>query len=476
MPADAITPARLMWRNRSVRFLLGSVFCSTTAVLAQATALGKLVYDITGSQFDLGLLGLAEFLPGALLVLVTGTVADRYDRRLVLALSCFAQALLAVGLVVVAGSGPATVTPIFGLVFLFGVARSFAAPSGRSLPSDIVTPDMLPRLVATYSASWQASTVVGPVLAGFLYAVDPGYPFVAVAILTAIAGLAALAIRPLPRIASGGGGLGGAGPVGGGGGGGGVGGRGGGVGSGEAKDRGIHAASIVGAIATGGVTGAEAADGDLGVEGRAGMRQALDGLRFVRRSPILLGAISLDLFAVLFGGAVALLPAIATDRLGVGSVGFGWLRAAGGLGAGVVAVSLAIRPITRHVGRILLAVVALFGVGTIALGFTRNYAVAFAAVAGLSAADAVSVFIRSTLSPLVTPPSMRGRVLAVEHVFIGASNELGAFESGVAGQVLGTAGAVISGGIATLVVAVGWWFWFPSLRNVDRFPGGPDPD
>jgi predicted MFS family arabinose efflux permease len=183
--------------------------------------------------------------------------------------------------------------------------------------------------------------------------------------------------------------------------------------------------------------------------------------------------ISLDLFAVLFGGAVALLPAIAEDRLGVGAVGLGWLRAAGGIGAAVVTLALARRPVTTRVGRTLLFVVAIFGVGTIILGITRAYVVAFIAMAVLSGADAVSVYIRSTLVPLATPPDKRGRVLAVESVFIGASNELGAFESGVAGQLLGSSGAVVLGGAATLAVAGAYWVSFPALREVDRFPEPP---
>jgi predicted MFS family arabinose efflux permease len=203
---------------------------------------------------------------------------------------------------------------------------------------------------------------------------------------------------------------------------------------------------------------------------RAGLNEAFEGLRFIRRSPVLLGAISLDLFAVLFGGAVALLPAIATDRLHVGAEGLGWLRAAGGIGAAATTVVLARRPVHRNVGRVLLIVVSIFGAFTIVLGATRIYAVAFVAMAVLSGADAISVFIRSTLVPLITPFDKRGRVLAVESVFIGASNELGAFESGVAGQILGSAGAIVLGGAATLVVAGTYWVVFPSLRNVDHFP------
>jgi predicted MFS family arabinose efflux permease len=189
---------------------------------------------------------------------------------------------------------------------------------------------------------------------------------------------------------------------------------------------------------------------------------------------MVLGAISLDLFAVLFGGAVALLPALAEDRLHVGAVGIGWLRAAGGIGAAIVTFNLAVRPVRRHVGQWLLGAVAVFGVATILLGITTTYAVAFVAMLVLSGADSISVFIRATLVPLVTPIDKRGRVLAVESVFIGASNELGAFESGVAGQILGAAGAVVLGGAATLAVAIGWMRLFPDLRAVDRFPVAPD--
>jgi hypothetical protein len=207
---------------------------------------------------------------------------------------------------------------------------------------------------------------------------------------------------------------------------------------------------------------------------RARLTEAVEGFRFIRSRPIVLGAISLDLFAVLFGGAVALLPALADERLGVGAVGIGWLRAAGGIGAASVTLWLAVRPLRRHVGRRLLTSVATFGVATIVLGATRHFAVAFVALLVLAGADSISVFVRATLVPLVTPRSKRGRVLAVESVFIGASNELGAFESGVAGQILGPGGAVVLGGAATLAVALGWARAFPALRNVDRFPRPQD--
>lgn len=431
-------------RDWSVVALLVSVFCAAAAAMAQITALGKQVYDLTGRELDLGWLGLAEFAPAALLVLVTGVIADRRDRRRVAAASLAAQAVVAVALAMYAGSDPTSATPIFALVFLFGVGRAFAAPASRSLPADVVGSDRLPAVVARFSVAWQAATVVGPVLGGFLLTVDPRLPYLASAGLMLAAAAATLAIRVHPTT----------------------------------SEFGRETVAPV----TISRPGSEVAVGPGVAAGpvRLRWREAIEGVRFIRRVPVLLGAISLDLFAVLFGGAIALLPAIATDRLGVDAVGLGWLRAAGGLGAGAVALGLAIRPLRRHVGASLLVGVAVFGLGTIVLGLTRSFPVAFLAMFVLSGADAVSVFVRATLVPLVTPAQSRGRVLAVEHVFIGASNELGAFESGVAGQALGPTGAVVMGGTAAVVLATGWWFLFPPLRRVDRFPGladpGPGPD
>ena len=395
------------------------------AAACLVTALGKLVFDISGRELDLGLLGLAEFAPAALLVLITGTVADRYDRRRVTSIGLLAEGLIALVITAYVAGSPTAVGPLFGLVLVLGIARAFATPAARSLPADTVPSDVLPWLVARWSLAFQGALITGPVLAGSLYALDVRAPFVASALLFVAAAVAFALVRPAvgraPR----------AGP----------------------RDR---------------------APDDRAPDGGSRLEEALEGLRVVGRQPILLGAISLDLFAVLFGGAVALLPAIAEERLGVGPVGFGWLRAAPGIGALAVMGLLAVRPARRHVGRKLLGAVALFGLATIVLGVTRNYAVAFAALIVLAGADALSVFIRITLVPLVAPPAARGRVLAVENVFIGGSNELGAFESGVTGQVLGPALAVALGGVATLVVTATWWFLFPALREVDRFPDGPD--
>jgi MFS family permease len=399
--------------RRSVIAFLASVVCTSTAATAGVIALGKQVFDLTGRELDLGLIGLAEFAPAALLVFVTGPVADRHDRRRVVATFGCLEAVAALALAAYAASDPTAIGPIIALVVVFGTFRAFVAPASRALPSDIVPPVELPRLVARFSIAWQVSLIVGPVLGGFLYALDPALPFVAMAVLL-VAGAGAALLIPTPA---------------------------------RAHHDELDPPSV---------------------------RDAIAGLSFIRHRPVLLGAISLDLFAVLFGGAVALLPAIADERLGVGAIGLGWLRASVGIGAALTTMVLAVRPAERHIGRTLLIVVALFGVFTIVLGATRDFAIAFVALAVLSGADAISVFIRATLVPLVTPPDRRGRVLAVENVFIGASNELGAFESGVVGHAFGAPFAVISGGVATLVIAAAWWFTFPQLRRLDRFPASPD--
>jgi predicted MFS family arabinose efflux permease len=325
------------------------------------------------------------------------------------------EAATIAGMALYAASDPTSAGPIFALVVAFGTFRAFANPATRSLPADTVTSERLPWLVARQSIAWQASAIFGPVLGGFLYVAGVGIPFAVGAALVVVGGFVILLVKPrpvAPRVE----------------------------------------------------------------RARPGLKDAMEGIRFVRSEPILFGAITLDLFAVLFGGAVALLPAIAEDRLGVGAVGLGWLRAAIGIGAASVTLVLAFRPLRRHVGPILLTAVALFGIGTIVLGVTTSFAVAFVSLMVLSGADAISVFIRSTLVPLVTPHDKRGRVLAVEMVFIGASNELGAFESGVVGQLLGPASAVVLGGVGTLAVAGLWFRIFPALARVDRFPEAADTE
>jgi MFS family permease len=413
--------------QRSVVALLASFLTSTMASASLDTVLGIQVFAISGRPLDLGLLGLASFAPAALLVLVTGSVADRFERRRVASVAMLAEAATAAALFVYLGSTPHSVAPIFAFAFVFGAARAFASPAVRALPADIVGPERVPWVVARTSATWQVALILGPVLGGFLYAANTRLPYVAVALLALVGAVVILLVHPVQ----------------------------------------VQPLTIGQPLV---VAGEVVEPPSV----RAQLTDAVEGFRFIRSQPIVLGAISLDLFAVLFGGAVALLPALAEDRLHVGAVGIGWLRAAGGIGAAAVTLRLAVRPLHRHVGRWLLGAVAIFGVATIVLGVTRTYAIAFLAMLVLSGADAVSVFVRATLVPLVTPIEKRGRVLAVESVFIGASNELGAFESGVAGQILGAAGAVVLGGAATLAVALSWARTFPALRSVDRFPTAPD--
>lgn len=392
-----------------VKALLASSTILTTGVMLQAAALGKHVFDITDSELSLGLLGLSEFLPAALLVLVTGTVADRLNRKRISLTAQAGEMLCSLLLMAYSLTNPTSAMPIFAVGVLFGACRAFLAPALRPIAAMIAPDGGLPRVIALYGATWTGAAILGPAMSGFLYAVHPAVAYGTAAVFIA-GGMFLLSLVPLP-------------------------------------------ASVTPPVPT----------------ERPTLRDAVEGLVFIRRTPVLLAAISLDLFAVLFGGAVALLPVIAEEQLGVGDIAYGWLRAAGGIGAALTAIALAARPVRRHVGRKLLVVVALFGVATVVLGTTRTFWIAFVAVLVANAADMVSVFIRSSLVPLVTPDEKRGRVSAVENVFIGASNELGAFESGVVSSLVGTPATVIGGGVATIAIAGTWWLAFPSLRRIDRF-------
>jgi MFS family permease len=390
--------------------LLVSLFLTSFASVGQVTILGKQVFDMTHRPFDLGMLGLAEFLPAFVLAPITGSVADSFDRRMIYAWALAGEAVFSLGLLFYVATKPTSLLPIYGLVVGFGVARAFVAPTSRALPIDLSPPHLLERVVALRSLSFQAGTISGPVVFGLVFLLGPQYPSQVAALGFLAAAVALLFIGP------------------------------------------VEVARLARAVGY-----------------RQAFRDATDGLRLMRRSPVLSGAISLDLFAVLLGGAVALLPAIAEERLHVGSVGLGWLRAVIGVGAALTAVGLSVKPLRRKVGPVLLAMVALFGLATIVLGLTRSFAVACAALFVLSGADAVSVFVRATLVPLATPESMRGRVLAVENVFIGASNELGAVESGLAAQWLGLVPAVVIGGLGTIAVVGLFCLFVPALRTVDRF-------
>lgn len=399
--------ARDVLRYPAVRRYLASTACAAVAINILVTVLFKQVFDITGNALDIGFIGLAQFVPAVLLVLVSGWVADRFDRRRMTAIFMLARAACAVGFLLYSVAEPGGVWQLFALSFVLGAADAMLAPSRRAIAPLLTPPELFPAVVALWTATFTASSILGPVIGGFLYSVGPAEAYALVTVLQVAAVVPIL--------------------------------------------------TIVYAREPGRITD------------RPTLHTALEGLRFVRHTPVVLGTISLDLFAVLFGGAIALIPAVASDRLGVGDIAYGWLRAAPGIGAATMALILATRPITRRVGPTLLSVVAIFGAGTMVFGLTRNYAVAFVALVVISAADMVSMFIRGSIIPLVTPDDQLGRVSAVEGVFIGASNELGAFESGVAARMFGVPLAIAGGGFITMAIAASFFVLFPSIRRIDTF-------
>jgi predicted MFS family arabinose efflux permease len=393
-----------------LKLLIGALFASSMATRSQLVALGLLVFNVTGREIDLGLLGLAEFVPLFVLSPLSGAVVDRFDRRTVFTVGLMVEIAAATALFFYARNPEATIGPILALVVVFGTARSFVAPASRALPIDMAPPGIVERVIAVRSVTFQVAGIIGPMIVGVLFAIDRSLPF-----LVPIFGFAAAAL--LLRL-----------------------------------------------VPASGVRKLTSQPGPA-----QALRDAVDGLRFMRRTPIVFGAVSLDLFAVLFGGAVALLPAIGEKRLGVDEAAVGLLYSAIAFGGLITAATLSIRPIRRHVGLVLFSVIGVFGVATIVLGLTTDYVVAMAALMVLSSADAISVFIRATIVPLATPEEMRGRILAVENIFIGGSNELGALESGLTASWFGLAPAVVIGGIGTLTVVGLWMWWFPELRDVDQF-------
>jgi len=385
-------------------------FAAALAVQMQTVAVGIQVYALTHDPLDLGLVGLSQFLPFVVCVLPAGHLADRLDRRGIV-LGCLG--VLGLGALALAGFAHAHLArpwPVFAVMVVFGVARAFMAPASNALLPNLVPREKFRSAVALNSSAWQLATIAGPALGGTLYALaGPATVYGIVAGLVA-AGLVGLAL--VPR-------------------------------------RGAAVAPTA-----------------------ESWRHVLEGIMFVWRRKSVLGAISLDLFAVLFGGATALMPAYAAEVLDIGAAGIGWLRAAPGVGAALTALVLSLHPIQRRAGRAMFAGVALFGVATIVFGLSTRFWFSLAALAILGAADMLSVFVRQVLIQLETPDAMRGRVSAVNSMFIGASNELGEFESGVTAAWWGLKPAVVVGGLATLGVALLWSRLFPSLRRLDRFESG----
>ena len=368
-------------------------------------AIGWQVYDVRENPLDLALIGLAEFLPLLLLALPAGQLADKVPRRRLLALMAVLDIVFLGGLLGVTIAGADRVWPFFVLAFLFGVSSALGAPAGRALIPSLVPQEILVSALAQRSVVLQISVVIAPAVGGLLFAISAELVY-AVAIGLALISLGCfLALH---------------------------GGR------------------------------------QPAAEGVKGMSEVLAGVRLIRRTNILFGAISLDLFAVLLGGAVALLPIFAKDILEVGPTGLGLLRTAPAFGAFLAALVLARYPVRRRAGPTLFVVVTGFGICMVAFGLSKTMWLSLLALALGGAFDMVSVVLRSTILPLVTPDELRGRVNAVEMVFISGSNELGAFESGVAAALIGAAPAVVLGGVATIVVAGVWWKLFPSLAKVDR--------
>jgi len=400
------TLGRLLQYPAFTRFLSARLLASV-AVQMQTVAVGWQVYAITNNPLDLGLIGLSQFLPFVLLVLPAGHVADRHNRAMILALCIALEFFCALALLAFTLSGLAVVWPVFAVMVVFGVARAFSMPSGQAIMPNLVPPSLFSRAVAVNSSTWQVSTIAGPAIGGLVYLAGPDVVYASVAGLLAAAFLFIIGVKTEKPARP------------------------------DTPDT---------------------------------WHTLLEGLRFVWRKKVILGAVSLDLFAVLFGGAVALLPAIARDILHVGPDGFGWLRAAPGIGAAVVAIALAWRPLTRHVGMQMFAGVAVFGVATVVFGLSTNFLLSLVALVVIGASDMVSVYIRHMLVQLETPDAIRGRVSAVNAVFIGASNELGDFESGVTAAWWGLKPAVVVGGVASVAIAGLWMRWFPALRRIDEYP------
>jgi MFS family permease len=384
---------------------MAATVATAFAIEMSFVAVGWQVYAIHRDPLDLGIVGLAMFLPLPLLALPAGHLADRYPRRTILVVAIAIDALVAVGLLLVTRSGATQTWPFFALAFGTGLASALGGPAGRALTPSLVPQAVLVKAFAQRSIAFQLSVIGGPALGGLLFALHPELVYAVSSVFSLVA-LVAIVL--------------------------------------------MHA----------GRDGAGAGSPDLA--------SVLGGVRLVRRTPVLLGAISLDLFAVLFGGAVALLPVFARDVLEVGPAGLGILRAAPAAGALCAAAVMARRPLRRRAGRTLLTVVALYGVTMIVFALSETMWLSLVALAAGGSVDMVSVVLRQTILPLVTPDELRGRVTAVEMVFISASNELGAFESGVAAALIGAVPAVLLGGAVTIAVAVTWRRLFPQLAEVDR--------
>jgi MFS family permease len=377
---------------------------TTIAIQMQGVAVGWQIYALTGSALYLGLVGLAQFLPMFLLTLVVGHTADRYDRRRIAAVCQIIEGAALTSLAVGSFGGWLDKEIILAIVFVVGAARAFEGPTMHALVPGLVPQELIPRASAWAASANQTASIVGPALGGLLYAVSPTTVYAAAALLF-FAASSFIAAISIARV--------------------------------PAKREPVSVGSL------------------------------FAGIAFIRSRPEILGAISLDLFAVLLGGATALLPVFARDILSTGPWGLGLLRSAPALGALAMSVFLARNPLRHQVGRIMFTSVFIFGVATIVFALSTSFTLSMCTLAVLGAADVISVVIRSSLVQIETPDEMRGRVSAVNSMFIGTSNQLGEFESGATAALFGTVPAVLIGGVGTIVVVLLWMRLFPKLVGID---------
>lgn len=380
---------------------------AVTSLEMQSVAVAWQVYEITRRPIDLGYVGLAQFLPGVLLFLVGGHTADRFDRRRVLIVCFSVYALCSTLLLLLTSEWRSGVLPIYAVLLMIGSTRAFSGAASQSLMPQVVPAEVFPHAVAWGSSFFMIATILGPAVGGVVYAWAHGPALVYFA--AAVMFLAAVITLWMMHVRT----------------------------------------------------------GRMEMRG-ASLDTLLAGFRYVWRKKVVLGSISLDLFAVLLGGAVALLPVYAREILHAGPMGLGIMRSAPAVGAALMGAALALRPLRRRAGKIMLVCVAIFGIATIAFGVSRSMALSLVALFIVGASDMVSVVIRSTLVQVATPPEMRGRVSAVNMLFVGASNELGQFESGITAQWFGAVPAVVLGGVGTLIIVAFWAWRFPDLRRVEQ--------
>lgn len=395
-------PARIALTYRGFRFFWLTTLLVSFAVQIMSVSVAWQIYDVTGNVFLLGLVGLSLFLPSLLLILITGLTADRFNRRGIMAVCLTVELLCALGFLVFVNAQAHEVWPIFGILVVLGTARAFWGPAAQSLAPNLVPPEALSNAITTNATAWQMAAILGPAVGGLLYGIAPMVAFGTSATLLASAVVTVLLI-PKPH-----------------------------------QPRGRRATSL---------------------------ETIFGGFRYILSNKVVLGAISLDMFAVLMGGAVALLPVYAKDILQAGPQELGLLRAAPGVGAIAMALFLTRFPIRNHAGKLLFLFVGLFGAFTALFGFSTTVWVSVPALALVGASDMVSVTIRETIMQLWTPEEVRGRVNAVNSVFIGASNELGEFRAGTVAHFIGPVPAVVIGGLGAVAVAVVWSQIFPQLRE-----------